>query len=457
MMYIPSVYRWKAKSRRKRSLSFSFGKSCVFGSADGFPVTSEEPTLTKIIGWQMLSQGCRFWEFESTAFDGKGAWVLLLSLVNAASASEMPPGHSRNKSDDSEKLLFGLENSDENPLLEEQVSTDGLPRLLEDPSFEPSLAFRQPNVKFASAFRHSYGRFSSFVAHTVRTIRGKVPSWFNPVKLFTILFTNTKISVPFLLVAILMPIALGAVAVYRNHKESGEYFQIDKSLASFEIPNHPSSLNRDALSVADKESKHCSSYQDCLGYGRKRRSTDEKKTVRRYQNHARWTLDLVYVATGGNENIFEIDRLETIHKVEQKVMEQKDFQKYCWKSSLAGKDIILELKHDGCTPPISLIDFFFPSVLPNQRIDDGQGSLPLTEESVNNTLSYLLSQSFTYWFVDDKFSAAHPKSKFLRAQVNFGSPLRRPDGKHGQIPSEGDRFEKFVETYVETLKPLSTE
>lgn len=386
--------------------------------------------------------------------------IIHWSDCRVATAFNMPPGHSRNKSDDSEKLFFGVENE---VFLapEEQVSET------ENCSFEPTLSFRQPNVKFTSFFTRSRARLSAIISIPFRAVRNNIPSWFRPVRIFT----YTPLSVVVLLLAIIIPLALGTVAVLRNYKETNEFFKVDKSLKSFEIPNHEASLNYDAFRVADRLSKRCTSDNNCRGFkqARSKRSaelptlrpvTRRKYPVSSFQRSAKWTLDLVYVAVGEGDNIFEKERLETIHKVEQKLMEHKDFEHYCWKWSKSQSDPVLKEKYKGCTPPISLIDFFYPSVYDQLVINDGQGTTELTGASINNTLNFLLSNSFTYWFVDSHFSHEKPRSKFLRAQLKFGYPFKSYKGGYlhwEKWKIENEQFEKYVVTYVDELKKMSTE
>ena len=140
-------------------------------------------------------------------------------------------------------------------------------------------------------------------------------------------------------------------------------------------------------------------------------------------------------------------------------MSQQGFNDYCWKWKEARADPFLD---DHCVPPISLINFFYPSrsEFLKKEIFDGQGRNEdgtviknLTETSIQNTLKLLLTKTFTYWFVDDSFSKDNLKSRFLRAEMKFGSPLK-PDGTNRK---ERDRYENFLKSYIEAMKKMSTE
>ena len=347
-------------------------------------------------------------------------------------------GHSRKESDDFSNLLFG--NDGENLELGENF--------LNDPSIEPILTFRQPKPRFSS-FNAGLAAFSLLLA--------KVP----PKVLHTIL------SAFILIVALTIPIWLGVHVFKSDYKRTGEYIRIDKSLDSFEIPSHKSAEREDALSVARKLSKES---QGVPFNRRKKRSAEvppllpSTKPPPAYQYRIGETLDLVYLAIGDDEqNIFTKERLETIHEIEQSLMNQKDFRKYCWKWSGASLDPVLKCLYDGCTPPISLTDFFFPSL---HLFNDGQGrqlegdlekcqfvKTNLTEHGIKSTLKLLLSNSLSFWFVDQSFSADNQKSKFLRAQVKFGLP---PDGIHS-LRYGKKLLRKYLFKYVEAVKKMSTE
>lgn len=346
-------------------------------------------------------------------------------------------GHSRKESDDFSKLFLGGDG-------ENQGLGGGILTL--DPELtDPSLSFHQPKTSF-TYFRASFSRYIT----GIQTVFSYI---YNNLMRF---YVHPATSVVMLIVAITTPVLLGYYVIHRDYKDRGEFLVIDKSLESFEIPGHISSQREDMISVASKLSKEVKGIPSL----RSKRSAEKptKKPGPAYQKSAKWTLELVYLATGDDDlNIFTKERLETIHQIEQSLMKQEGFTDYCWKWEVAKIDPFLK---DGCTPPISLVDFFFPSVTPNVRIYDGQGRnnggasrLNLTEESIKQSLDLLLTKPFTYWFVDGSFSRDNPKSQFLRAEVKFGYPLKWGGPRRAQ----NERFKNYLVKYVEGIKKLSTE
>lgn len=347
-------------------------------------------------------------------------------------------GHSRKESDDFSKLFLG--DDGENQGL-------GVGMLTLDPELtEPSLSFHQPKSSF-TYFQASFSRYITVIQTVLFYIRNNLMKF----------YVHPAVSTVLLIAAITTPVSLGYYVFHRDYKNRGELLVIDKSLESFEIPGHISSQREDMISVASKLSKEVKGVPTL----RSKRSA-EKPTKRQgpvYQKSAKWTLELVYLATGDDDlNIFTKERLESIHQIEQSLMNQEGFTDYCWKWEVAIIDPFLK---EGCTPPISLVDFFFPSVTQTKmRIYDGQGranggasQLNLTEESIRQSLKLLLNKPFTYWFVDGSFSRDNPKSQFLRAEVKFGYPLKWG----GRRRAQNERFKNYLVKYVEGIKKLSTE
>ena len=221
---------------------------------------------------------------------------------------------------------------------------------------------------------------------------------------------------------------------------------IDFSLRAFEVPNHLASERQDSLSAAVNDwnlarSRHSSPVRS----GRSLRQ--ERDTVVAQQNHRKWKLDLIYIAKDGN--IFTKDKLEYIHKIENKLMSHPDYQNFCWKSALAQDDHILSSKFGGCMPPNSLLDYFYRT-----KYYDGQGKVLA---DISSTLDFLLSRPQTYWYVDEKFSVLNKKSALLRSQINFGVPLKGYRGTSRiSIKSQHEVFKNFLIKYVDQLKSASS-
>ena len=348
----------------------------------------------------------------------------------------MQAGHSRKESDDFSKLFLGTES--------ENLGLSGNSVAVDPALTEPTLAFHQPKSGFTS-FREFFNRSSGRIRVEARRL---------PVNGLMQVYVHPVASVVILLAAIIIPTFLGYYVFHRDYVERGEILVIDKSLESFEIPGHISSQREDMISVASKLSKEVKA----TPLRRPKRSAHwpTSKPGHVYQKKAAWTLELVYLAIGDDDsNIFTKERLDSIHQIEQSLMDQEGFTDYCWKWEVAQIDPFLK---DGCTPPISLVDFFFPSVFQERRIYDGRGMEEsgarhnITEESIKKSLQLLLTKPFTYWFVDGSFSKDNPKSRFLRAELKFGYPLKSGGSKRTQTRA----FKKYLVNYVEGLKKLST-
>ena len=334
-------------------------------------------------------------------------------------------GHSRKASDDFAKLFF--ENDSENLDVVGELNFQMDPTLM-----EPPLSFQQPK----SSFTYIVLTYISF------------PRFFNQI--FK-LYVHPAGAFLVILAAVVIPVCLGYVVVRQNLKDKGEFLIIDKSFDSFQIPGHISSQHKDMVDLASKQSKET---------GIPQRRSRRKRSATEFQENKKQTLELVYLAIGEDDselNVFTKERLETIHQIEQSLMQQENFPDFCWKWSEARKkDHFLPY---NCTPPISLIDFFFPSVIGEFRIYDGQSKgrekENLTEESIAKSLELLLTKPFTYWFVDDSFSKDNRKSRFLRAEIKFGFPLKPTYGSSKKQWNEA--FETFLVKYVEAVKKMSTE
>lgn len=95
------------------------------------------------------------------------------------------------------------------------------------------------------------------------------------------------------------------------------------------------------------------------------------------QSQAMWRIELVFVAQGGGGggggegNIFTPERLRTIHRVERLLMQQPQFQQFCWKPLEMLRD--LPLGPSYCSPPSSLLSYLFPSERGGKIYYDGMG------------------------------------------------------------------------------------
>jgi PERQ amino acid-rich with GYF domain-containing protein len=178
---------------------------------------------------------------------------------------------------------------------------------------------------------------------------------------------------------------------------------VDITLGSFEIPDQRVSREYDGLQAAiDWGKKHNSL--------RTRAARSTRCSIKQ-QGCPAWKVDIVYLPIGGGEdpdNIFTKERISDIHSIEMKIMQDTEYQNFCW-------------KRDGvCTPINSLLTYFYPSERNGQVVFDGLGS---AQEPVETALRKAASNPNTYWYVDDQFGKHNKKSRLLRSEVTLGQPL----------------------------------
>nr|DBA16555.1 TPA: hypothetical protein GDO54_003936 [Pyxicephalus adspersus] len=91
------------------------------------------------------------------------------------------------------------------------------------------------------------------------------------------------------------------------------------------------------------------------------------------QSHAHWRIELIFLARGDEENnIFTKERLMTIHSIERKIMDHPHFREFCWKPHEVLKDLPLG-SYSYCSPPSSLLTYFFPTEKGGKIYYDGMG------------------------------------------------------------------------------------
>lgn len=91
------------------------------------------------------------------------------------------------------------------------------------------------------------------------------------------------------------------------------------------------------------------------------------------QAHAHWRIELIFLARGDAErNIFTSERLRTIHEIERKIMDHPGFREFCWKPHEVLKDLPLG-SYSYCSPPSSLLTYFFPTERGGKIYYDGMG------------------------------------------------------------------------------------
>lgn len=297
----------------------------------------------------------------------------------------------------------------------------------------PRIRFSNSTLKLCENMKHLKRCFSS-----TRTIFSKI--W----NIYISVNTNSVTAVILLLLVIGVNIALFFVAVLTHP------VQVDYSLRAFEVQDHPESKKFDSLVAAKNDmTKAAKEDRAKQHHGRRKRSqNDNPEIVIHSQYRQKWRLDLVYLAK--DDDIFTEDKLNYIHRIETNLMKDPKFQDFCWKNKDVLKDPILSRNLKGCMPPNSLIDYFY-------RTDyfDGQGK---SLSNVKETIDYLLTKMSTFWYVDGKFGAERPRSKFLRSQLNFGIPLKGYENETLHTVEEQHQiFRDFLVKYVEQLGSASSE
>ena len=134
-----------------------------------------------------------------------------------------------------------------------------------------------------------------------------------------------------------------------------------------------------------------------------------------------WKMQVVYLAVSGSEpNVFTKENIEHINHVETMIKEQKGFTDFCYISySKWSEDRNLD-RYQGCAPINSLMTYFYPSLYNGKIQYDGLGKI---QEPIDRTLSFAMTKDTFFWYVDDKINNTYRKSKLLRSEVQFGSPL----------------------------------
>ncbi|XP_064586633.1 protein dispatched homolog 3 isoform X1 [Zonotrichia leucophrys gambelii] len=171
------------------------------------------------------------------------------------------------------------------------------------------------------------------------------------------------------------------------------------------------------------------------------------------QTHAHWRIELIFLARGDAENnIFTTERLVTIHEVERKIMDHPRFREFCWKPHEVLKDLPLG-SYSYCSPPSSLMTYFFPTERGGKIYYDGMGQ---DLADIQGSLELAMTHPEFYWYVDEGLSAENKKSSLLRSEILFGAPLPNYYSVEDRWEEQRRKFQNFVITYVAMLAKQST-
>ncbi|TKC51007.1 hypothetical protein EI555_003151 [Monodon monoceros] len=171
------------------------------------------------------------------------------------------------------------------------------------------------------------------------------------------------------------------------------------------------------------------------------------------QTHAHWRIELIFLARGDAErNIFTSERLVTIHEIERKIMDHPGFREFCWKPHEVLKDLPLG-SYSYCSPPSSLMTYFFPTERGGKIYYDGMGQ---DLADIRGSLELAMTHPEFYWYVDEGLSAENLKSSLLRSEILFGAPLPNYYSVDDRWEEQQAKFQSFVVTYVAMLAKQST-
>ncbi|XP_071840400.1 protein dispatched homolog 3-like isoform X2 [Apostichopus japonicus] len=291
------------------------------------------------------------------------------------------------------------------------------------------------------------------------------------------------VGIALIFITIATSVAVGVIAVFVV--EPQPYF--DRSLDSFQIPNHISTMRNDLFQRAlvdrlenvstrverdigntlstltrlqgrDTSSwKQASSFRKKVDYDIRKESQGNWRAKRSPDSpqlrSARWNMQLVYLAKPHGANIFTADRLKEIHDIEMRIMEHPSFREFCERTRNSVKDSSLKPVH-YCVPINSLMTYFFPSLVDSEILFNGLGS---ELADINGTLHKAMSSETFYWYVDPDMDIEKKTSKFIRSEVWFGRPIGEDPTVILSTEEQYERYHDFIVSYKEILKNASTD
>ncbi|CAH2320554.1 patched domain-containing 2 isoform X2 [Pelobates cultripes] len=171
------------------------------------------------------------------------------------------------------------------------------------------------------------------------------------------------------------------------------------------------------------------------------------------QSHAHWRIELIFLARGDDENnIFTKERLMTIHRIERKIMDHPHYREFCWKPHEILKDLPLG-SYSYCSPPSSLLTYFFPTEKGGKIYYDGMGQ---DLADVHGSLKLAMTHPEFYWYVDEGLTTENMKSSLLRSEILFGAPLPNYYSVEDRWEEQQRKFQSFVTSYISILSKEST-
>ncbi len=197
-----------------------------------------------------------------------------------------------------------------------------------------------------------------------------------------------------------------------------------KSIPESHLRKHVSKMVDKIFTEGEEEEKHLQDGTHLQNsYSRHKRAfASDGRIYGITLGRRRWKMQIVYIAQGEDEkNIFTEERISTVHDIERKIQGHPGYTDFCYISYYKWKiDTNLD-RYGGCIPLNSLLTYFYPSKTKDGMVHyDGLGS---NMDQIDRTLTFAMTRSTFFWYVDDKINATHKKSNILRTEVPFGAPL----------------------------------
>jgi protein dispatched 1 len=152
---------------------------------------------------------------------------------------------------------------------------------------------------------------------------------------------------------------------------------------------------------------------------------------------------------GEGHGVFSSQRVADMRSVEQRIVADGQWPQYCWTANFNNASDV------RCAPPISVLNYFYPEVLPNgDFLYNGRGDALV--QPINETLALMADADGqfrdAYAFVDFDFSTANLRSTVTRLLAYAGLPR---DGFDNEYSDEEKQRDEVSDYYVdEFYEPL---
>ena len=283
---------------------------------------------------------------------------------------------------------------------------------------------------------------------------------------FSITFTSKKFRFPVVSIGVLLGNLIYISALF------GVIFtlyfpEINISIKSFGIPDHPSQINWDSLSAADNgryTNESIAGYQlpPSLGKDLVRRSIG--RTINgtaypgycnpnadtQYAIHVNWEMDLVFRVPPSNkdDNILRRDRIAYVHEVEETIYNSSEYKTFCHMASGSGI----------CDPLNSLLTWLYPRDPKTGRYiyDTPDGFTPDLAASLRSLSANL---SVALWFTGGEVNfenSSYAEAKLRRSQIRVGLPFPCFKSIYDRKEEQKELVTEYFVSLIPVLDGLST-